>query len=550
MERNVTDTVDVYGFELRADMATHWQHAATLAQGGNPAAAAVAMQKILVAQPEFVPAMLQSAYFLLANDRYRDAHALAVQASQSPGGSLELVFEIVKLLRLFEEIEAIETGVERQDWSNCQSGQLLVQLAAQIAPLGLYAPATHLLDLAEGIAPEMTAVATLHGTISTVQGNKQAADAWYRRALAIATDALPHVHWLMSLSPGEEPVASIAAIRHARQQVAPGGEAEAYLSFALHNTCHAAGLYKESWQALVRGCQLKRRLEPYDRGAQHAMFEMLRGIDPAAGMGDALAEGGLPAAGEGPGLIFIVGMHRSGTTLLERMLAGHGEIADGGESSVFSASLRHVADHYTTGVLDAEIVRRLAEADLREAGDAFRRYARWRAAGRGWLTEKLPSNFLTLGFILRALPEARILHMRRDPVDTCFSNLRTFFSGTAAYSYDQGDLADFHLQYQALMRHWHACAPGRILDIDYATLVGEPEPQARRIAQFCGVEYVPDMLQVDRAGGAVATASIGSVRAGILKDRGGAWKPYRKYLEPLLEGLASVRGEDRGEPGC
>lgn len=534
MERNVTDTVDVYGFALRADMATHWQHAATLAQGGNPAAAAVAMQKILVAQPEFVPAMLQSAYFLLANDRYRDAHALALQASQSPGGSLELAFEIVKLLRLFEEIEAIETVVERQDWSNCQSGQLLVQLVAQIAPLGLYAQATRLLDLADGIEPDMPAVATLRGTISTVQGDRHAATASYRRALESSNEALPHVHWLMSLSSGEDPAALIAAIHRARQQVAPGGEGEAYLSFALHNACHAAGLYEESWEALDRGCQLKRRMEPYDRAAQQAVFEMLHDIDPAD------VDSHATASGQAPGLIFIVGMHRSGTTLLERMLAGQGQIADGGESNVFPASLRQVADHYTAGVLDAEIVRRLVGANLAEAGDAFRRYARWRAAGRRWLTEKLPSNFLNLGFILRALPEARILHMRRDPVDTCFSNLRTFFSGAAAYSYDQGDLADFHRQYQALMRHWHARAPGRIFEVDYAALVGEPELQARRIAGFCGVDYVPDMLQVDRAGGAVATASIGSVRAGILKDRSGAWKPYAEQLQPLLLALQTA----------
>lgn len=144
------------------------------------------------------------------------------------------------------------------------------------------------------------------------------------------------------------------------------------------------------------------------------------------------------------------------------------------------------------------------------------------------MTEKLPSNFLLLGHILEALPEARILHMRRDPMDTCFSNLRTCFDGAARYSYDQRSLGDYHLRYRSLMQHWHEVAPGRILDVDYAALVDRPEAEARRIAAFCGLDFNDAMLAVDRAGGATATASVGHARQGILKDRGGAWRPLRR----------------------
>ncbi|GAA4860470.1 sulfotransferase [Luteimonas vadosa] len=536
----MTATVDIHGYALPAGLARVWQDAVSSAGIGDFSAAAGCMQRILEAQPDFVPAMVQAAYFLLAQDRYREARRLALDAATNPARSPEAAFEIARLLRLFEEIETVDSVVRHQDWSTCRSARLLVELAAQVAPLGLYDATTHLLDHAERLEPGTPAVATLRGTVSAVRGDKPAAGQWYRRALEASAGTLPQVHWLQSLSSSPDPAAAIREIHAARRQVMPGGEGEAYLDFALHNVCHAAGEFGESWDALQRGCRTKRRLESYDAEAQRAVFDLLHGTGPekAAGV-SAAAAGGRPQDPD-PGLVFIVGMHRSGTTLLERMLAGHPDIRDGGETNVFPASLRLAADHYAPGVLDAGIVRRLGRADLGEAGGAFRRYARWRAAGRGWLTEKLPSNFLNVGFILRALPEARILHMRRDPIDTCFSNLRTYFSGAAAYSYDQGELADFYLRYRRLMDHWHDRAPGRILDVDYELLVQAPEPQARRIAAFCGFGYVDGMLQVDRAGGSVATASIGSVRAGILKDRGGAWKPYAAQLQPMLDALSTI----------
>ena len=170
-------------------------------------------------------------------------------------------------------------------------------------------------------------------------------------------------------------------------------------------------------------------------------------------------------------------------------------------------------------------------------GEQFLAYARWRANGRRWFTEKLPSNFLNLGFILQALPDAVVLHMRRDPIDTCFSNLRTFFSQAAPYSYDQSELADYFLQYVELMRHWHAQFPGRILDVDYGEFVADPETHAKMVMSFCGLEYEAEALDVRKSRGFTATASVASVRQGILKDRGAVWTNYQSHLQPLLRGL-------------
>ena len=155
------------------------------------------------------------------------------------------------------------------------------------------------------------------------------------------------------------------------------------------------------------------------------------------------------------------------------------------------------------------------------------------------MTEKLPPNLLNAGFIAKALPNAKILHMVRNPADVCFSNLRTYFTQAAAYSYDQLQLADYHAKYLDLMRHWHDVMPGRILDVAYDDLVSDTEATARRVFAFCGLPFEPAALSVDRQPGAVATASAAYVRSGILRDRGAAWKPYERHLQPLLDRLAA-----------
>src|SRR5690606_4037763 len=134
--------------------------------------------------------------------------------------------------------------------------------------------------------------------------------------------------------------------------------------------------------------------------------------------------------------VFIVGMHRSGTTLLERMLAGHSQVGDAGETSAFHAQLELALDRAAPSGMDASFAELVRGADFDAIARGYAASARWLSRGNRLFTEKLPQNFFNAGFIAKAMPQARFLHLVRDPVDTCFSNLRTLFSGAALYSYD------------------------------------------------------------------------------------------------------------------
>jgi hypothetical protein len=164
------------------------------------------------------------------------------------------------------------------------------------------------------------------------------------------------------------------------------------------------------------------------------------------------------------------------------------------------------------------------------------RHVDWRAQGRGWLTDKLPMNLLNVGFIATALPQAKILHLVRDPMDTCFSNLKEVFNRVAGFSYDQADTADYCAGYLDLMAHWRQRFPGRVHDVRYANLVTQPEAEVEAARLACGLPTpVPATAE---SKGAVTTASSGQVRAGVHTRGLGAWKRYRRHLQPLAARLA------------
>lgn len=523
----------VFGYRLPVRFAGQWQ--ALVAAPTHPHDQAAGLSMLLEQVPDFVPARVQLAHALLRLDRYRDAHAQAMRVAEAEAPEPAFALEQVMLLRRFEALEAIEGVTGRMEFPGCPPA-LLVRLAGELGPIGLYVDAGRALDAAASRGPLPPQGLVLRGTLCMAAGDEAGAGRWLEAALAEGRRPQPHVQWLLSLLPAQDSAheARLAGL-HASMAAAPEGRADGvYAGYALHNTLHALGRHDEAWDALARAHRARARLEPYDRVAQHAVFDALLATSTTPGKG-ARAEAG-------DGSVFIVGMHRSGTSLLERMLGAHGEIADGGESYVFPAAMRHATDHAARNPLDLELVRRARDADLSDAGALFERHARWRAGGRRWFVEKLPSNFLHVGHILRALPGARILHMRRDPVDTCFSNLRTLFLGAAPYAADQRDLADYYRCYEALMAHWRALAPERMLDVDYAELVAGPERTLRRIAQFCGFGFRNEMLDPRTSGGHVATASLASVRKGLLRDRGGQWKAYARHLGPLLEGLGVDAG--------
>jgi len=238
--------------------------------------------------------------------------------------------------------------------------------------------------------------------------------------------------------------------------------------------------------------------------------------------------------------IFIVGMPRSGTTLVEQVLASHPEVFAAGEVMNFREAMEAVAAF-------PEAMPSLTAEQLREIGARYAKSMRALAPTAERITDKMPSNFRFVGLIHLALPNARIIHVRRDPIDTCLSCYSKIFTGDQPFSYDLGELGRFYRAYEALMAHWRRVLPeGAMIEVQYEELVADFEKQARRIVDYCGLAWDERCLAFHETKRPVLTASAVQVRQPLYRSAVGKWRPYAALLAPLLDALGS---EDTTEDG-
>ncbi len=491
-------------------------------------AARACYQGIIELQPKDVPSLLRLSLVQSRLGFYRQARDTALAANACEPTDPMMVLDLGARLRNFNESEALIQCLGRPQVRPRCSAQTLAEMAAMLTAVGAHEQAVELLDLSLARDPRNPSAHYLRGNLHMFFGETELAEQRLERCIELAP-YYAQAHWVLSrLRRNTAESNHVARIEKQLAQTDPGTQGEVFLAFALHNELHDLKRYDAAWVALERGCRTKRRLIQYDHAQSQVLFGQLEELcTPEFFQSPPVAVQG------GTTPIFVVGMHRSGTTLLEQILGGHSQIADGGETYAFTAQMKLATGHACKGVLDNETVALAGAADYRAVGEGYLAANAWRARGRPYLTDKLPSNFLNIGFIAKALPQAKILHMVRDPMDTCFSNLRVQFSEACGFSYDQDELADFFIAYRQLMAHWHKVLPGRVLDIAYSDLVNDPEASVRRAMDFCGLPFEPQTLAIEQKSGAVATASTAQVRQGIKKSGFSVWSHYERYLAPL-----------------
>jgi hypothetical protein len=223
--------------------------------------------------------------------------------------------------------------------------------------------------------------------------------------------------------------------------------------------------------------------------------------------------------------LFVVGMPRSGTTLVEQIFGAHPEVYAAGELAALPAAI-------------AALLAAPEPRDLAVAGRTYVETVRPLAPQARRIVDKLPANFLRAGLIHTMLPNARIVHVRRDPLDTCVSCYTTLFEGRQDFSYDLAELGRFYRAYLGLMEHWRAVLPAdRFFEIDYETVVADLEGSARRLIAFSGLVWDDACLRFNAGRRPIRTASKTQVRRPIFTTSVGRAQPYRPFLQPLIDAL-------------
>jgi tetratricopeptide (TPR) repeat protein len=304
------------------------------------------------------------------------------------------------------------------------------------------------------------------------------------------------------------------------------------LHFALAKAFADLEQHQRSFRHLIDGNALKRRQVSYVEADTLQIFSSVQKVIS----GPLLTErrGGDPAREP----VFVIGMARSGTTLIEQILASHSQVYGAGELEDFGHAVSNFAQSKGNceGIL--ELLPRLSGDDLRQIGADYLTRIRAGAGAAERIVNKMPSNFVFAGLIHLVLPNARIIHARRNPLDTCFSCFSLLFSGNQPYAYDLGELGRYYRAYDRLMTHWRSVLPeGVMIEVNYEDLVGDLETHARRIIAHCGLNWEAACLSFYKTQRPVRTASSAQVRQPIYRSSIGRWRPYREQLLPLLAAL-------------
>jgi tetratricopeptide (TPR) repeat protein len=369
--------------------------------------------------------------------------------------------------------------------------------------------------------------ATLRGLASAETANGLLAEAESHLDDAIAADPGEPDSWYnRSILRRQSPERNhIAALRG--RIVGAHGQQLIPLAYALAKELEDLGEDAESFDWLTRGAKARRaRLSYRVESDVEAMGTIAKAFSS-----EKLRASVAGASEARP--IFIIGLPRTGTTLLERMLGMHSEVAALGELTELPMAVVRAAGGKDKG----ETIRRAAEADFAAFGEDYLRAVAGYQSRRPVTVDKLPSNFLYVGMLRLGLPHARVIHLRRHPMDTAYAIYKTLFRMGYPYSYDLGDLASYFAAYHRLMAHWRAAAPGFVIDVDYEDLVAEPERTLRNILSRMDLPWEPSCLEFQSKIGPVATASAAQVREPVSAGSVGLWRRHAAELAPFAAAL-------------
>jgi len=482
--------------------------------------AETAAQQALLLEPERGDYQVNLADLLLAVDRADEAEEVLNAALKADPDSVPTQLRLARALeRLdrFDEAEELAVRAREQMPESPWPPLTLAQLRLMRGdPAGAATAGEAALALVSDFVPALVWFAEYYVTV----GDLAAAERYARHALALQPAALGAYGALANARRFEADDPDLQAMEAAygepRHSHAPG------LGFALGKALDDAGRHEEAFDRYAEANAQRRRGFHYSRAAAERRLEQMR--QWSAPRIAELAEHGHRS----PTPVFIVGMPRSGTTLLEQILSSHPAVHGAGELATFAQMLRR------HGPLDpasaAAIGRGYAEAVEALAPDALR------------VTDKMPGNYQNIGAIAAALPHAVIIHARRDAVDNCLSCYQQSFARGHHWSYDLDELAHQHRVYEGVMAHWRQVLPDRLVEVDYEDVVADLETQARRLIAAVGLEWDPRCLAFHQNERAVLTASKGQVRRPIYASSVRKSDRYGERVQPLFDALQRHAG--------
>ncbi len=468
-------------------------------RANRPDLAAVCLGRALACAPDDAAAVMRHGQCLARLGRRSEALAAAAAAARLPLATAALLDGLATL------------------YTHCDEPTLALPFYQQ----------------AVAAAPGNTAYRYNLATAQRMVGELAAAEASLDQVIAAKPDDYAAWYTRADLRAQTPERNHVGALRSLLAHGVPDQSAQIMLRFALAKELEDLGEYAESFGQLKLGCDLQRAAMNYDVTGDVATIERIIATHDAA----ALAHG---RGHDNAEAIFVTGLPRSGTTLVESILASHSDVQAAGELQAFpQACMGAVQELAGRHVPKLDFVERALELEPRDLGERYIAATRPQTGMSRRFIDKLPLNYLYAGLIRRALPRARIVAVVREPMDSCYAMYKTLFAGAYPFSYDLHDLGRYYRAWQQLMRHWQAVLGDAFMVVRYEDLVADQETVTRRILAHCGLSWQQACLDFHARTGAVTTASAVQVRRPLYRTSVGKWRHYEVQLQPLARYLSA-----------
>ena len=499
----------------------HHHLSTALRELGDIAGAETAANRAIVLTPDALSYRISLAQMLLSADRADEAETIlnrvAEQQPESADAKMKLAQALEQLNRFEEAEETAQAAIRlvpENPWAyyTLSSVRFMAGRVAEAAETGRQA-----ITVAPAFAPGYAWLANIH----QVLGNNAAAEENAREALARNPNALGAYVTLTAVKKMRADDTDLAAMEHTLAQTRNRSQ-RMTLQSALGKAYEDCGRADDAFAAYKEANDIRRSRIVHDPDAVNQQVHLIRERYTP----ERLAE--LEGTGDpSPVPVFIVGMPRSGTTLAEQILASHPQVHGAGELPLM-------------GRLASELGGATSREDCARIGATYVESVRAAAPEAARITDKMPGNYHQLGLIARALPNAAIIHIRRDPVDTCWSCFKQNFARGQHWSYELRELGRQYRRYHDLMAYWRQVLPGRFLEVDYEAVVQDTEAVARRMVAHLGLDWDARCLAFHETERPVMTASKAQVRQPIYATSMQKWRRYQDHLQPLLAELGEL----------
>jgi tetratricopeptide (TPR) repeat protein len=510
--------------------------AATLALGAHELKEAERIfREILARDPAHVEALCGLAACSLEADRAPDAERLLRHALKQCT-HLPLVYRgLAPALMQLGELEAAEAASAYLTRIEPHSPHTWVTVAAVAIRLMRHERALEAYERAAALKPQELGLRLSVGHVQKTLGRRPESEASYKAVLRL-DPGRAEAYWsladLKNYAFSDEEIAAMQELT-VREKRAPANEAQ--LHFALGKAFEQRHEYPRAFTHYARGNALRRQEAPFDIEGFERRAARIRACFDTAFFA---ARSGFGSEDSAP--IFIVGLPRSGSTLVEQILASHPAVEGTMELQNILTLVGQFDDLLPERDGYPQTLAALPPAQLQALGERYLRETAPLRSGRAHFTDKLPNNFSHVGLIQAILPRATIIDARRHPMDACFSTFKQYFAEGQTFSYSLEDLGRYYRAYLALMDHWDAVLPGKVLHMQYEQLVRDPEVQIRRLLEHCNLAFEPACLNFHATRRAVRTASAEQVRQPLYTSGIGYWRHFAHELEPLRRALGAA----------